>query len=525
MPRRRTMTEYRDIIRRLRQNQGIRSIRKETGTHRTTIRKIRDVAKEMGWLLPENPLPTEKELYDQFSANKTVSPHPLQKYHDKIAEWIENKYSYVVIHKLISKNINCSESTVRRYIQKAFPVKVKAVMVRDTIPGEIMEVDFGYLGLTYDPKTQKRRKTYVFSGRLRHSRKAYRVCVFNQNQETFFECHVHAFEYFEGVPQKVVPDNLKAAVIKASYESPILNRVYQKLAEHYGFLISPCLPRKANHKGGVENDIKYIKTNFWPLFKEEQKEKGRDYPYSSELNAALNNWTREVAETRIIQGTGRTVPELFDEEKNDLKQLPIHRWDPLSWGEATVQPNWRIQFSKAFYSVPYSYIGEKVQILMDSKLVYIFHNHGEITIHEKAEYDWEYKRKSEHAPPEPEKYMSMTRGSLIRWAEQIGPETKKVVAAIFNHKSADGLRPARALIGLAKKYSKSRLEAACKRANHYDTPEYYSVKSILKNKLDLLELDDPVDHKGQRHFSFSREYGYFSGDENKNNEGESLCIN
>ncbi len=109
---------------------------------------------------------------------------------------MEEGYSYVVIHNLINKYYSCSEATVRRYIKNMFPVKPKTVMVRNTIPGEIMEVDFGYLGITYDSITNKDRKTYIFSGRLRHSRKAFRIKVFNQKQETFFKCHIYAFECF-----------------------------------------------------------------------------------------------------------------------------------------------------------------------------------------------------------------------------------------------------------------------------------------------------------------------------------------
>jgi len=87
--------------------------------------------------------------------------------------------------------------------------------------------------------------------------------------------HINAFDFFGGVPLIVVPDNLKQAILKASFTEPIPNAVYQEFAIHYGFLISPCLPAKPEHKGGVESDIKYTKRNFWPVFRERQKQKGR----------------------------------------------------------------------------------------------------------------------------------------------------------------------------------------------------------------------------------------------------------
>ena len=123
-------------------------------------------------------------------------------------------------------------------------------MRRETTAGEVMEVDFGYLGLTWHTTTRSRRRTWVFSGRLRHSRRAYREVVFDQKQETFFACHIHAFEWFGGVSEKATPHNLKAAIIVASFEDPVVNRAYRELALHYGFLISPCLPYHPEHKGG-----------------------------------------------------------------------------------------------------------------------------------------------------------------------------------------------------------------------------------------------------------------------------------
>ena len=156
-----------------------------------------------------------------------------------------------------------------------------------------MEVDFGSLGLTWDAATRSRKRTWVFSGRLRHSRRAYREVVSDQKQETFFACHMHAFEWFGGVPEKVTPDNLKAAVIVASFEDPLVNRAYRELALHYGFLISPCLPRRPEHKGGVEADIKYVKRNFLPLFREAQKERGHEIPDAGELGEELDRWNRE----------------------------------------------------------------------------------------------------------------------------------------------------------------------------------------------------------------------------------------
>ncbi len=506
------MAEYREIVIRLKKSQSIRGIHKETGMHRTIIRKIKQYATDNGWLHPDSQIPTEETLYNIWGRLATPNAHPLDKWQDKIEAWLKDKYSYVVIHQLIYPDFQCSEATVRRYIQKEFPAYHKVVMCRDTIAGEIMEVDYGYLGITHDHLTDKKRKTYIFSGRLRHSRDAYREIVFDQKQDTFFSCHMNAFEHFGGVPEKVVPDNLKAAVIRASYENPIINRVYRALAEHYNFMISPNLPGRPEHKGGVENDIKYVKNNFWPIFKEQQKAKGYAMPEATELKDALAAWNINTARVRKVSGVGRTPLDIFEsEEKAMLQPLPPNKWMPLEWGEGIkVQDNCRIQFDCAFYSVPYKHVGKLVDVLANRITVYVFLSHEQVAMHSRAKKKWEIVKKSEHFPPHAEEYMRTTRESLKTFAAEIGQYTGKVVSQILDQKHVDGLRPARAILfSLKKKYGTERLEAACERAWVYDTPEYFSVKSILLKDLDKLTVEQPVDAQGQQLFHFAREQGYF----------------
>jgi len=519
------MTEYQEIVRRLKRSQAIRAIQRETGIHRTLIRRIWKISDKEGWLDPGSQIPSEEVLYQVFNSDTIPAVHPLEAWKEQIKEWVENGYSYVVIHKLINPQYECSEATVRRYVKKNFPTYRKTVMRRETIAGEIMEVDFAYLGITYDPASKKNRKTYLFSGRLRHSRDAYREIVFNQKQDIFFECHTHSFEYFGGVPLKVVPDNLKAAVIKASFESPVVNRVYRKLAEHYNFMISPCLPGIPEHKGGVENDIKYVKRNFWPLFKEYQKEKGNLTPNASELKEALVQWNDDTARIRKIGGIGRSPDEIFRmEEKQALQPLPDSRWQPLEWAcGITVQDTCRIQYKKAFYSIPYKYNGKKVDVLSDLHSVYIFFDHQQIVLHKKAEFNWTFIRKSEHFPPHQEEYMRTTRESLKAMGKNIGLYSGMIIAHILDNKHIDGLRPARAILfGLRKKYGDARLEASSQRAWIYDTPEYNSVKSILQKELDKVDIKKPVDSVGQQLFQFARGPGYFDPANHQDAEGETV---
>jgi transposase len=509
------MAELRDVIRRLKLGHGVRDIHRSTGIHRTIVRKLREVAEQRGWLAAERELPSEQEIEQvrrsvvKAGKDKLLFEQ-LAAHEEEFKRWHEENYTAVVMHDLIRKQVRCSLSTINRYLKLRFPKPVQAVMRRDTVAGKVMEVDFGYLGITYDADSGRNRRTWVFSGRLRHSRRAWRERCFDQNQQTFFRCHLHAFESFGGVVDRVVQDNLKAAVVQASFQDPIVNQAYRALAEHYGFLIDPCPPYRANLKGGVESDIKYIKGNFWPLFRERQRQRGRQVPYAEELQEQLEHWSLEVADKRLVGGVGRSPEEMFaTEEAAALKPLPSSRWDPLSWAEPMVGPDWRVQFEKGFYSVPYAYIGQKVLVYGDSQRVRIYAGSREITLHGRVDRPWGKSIKEEHAPPHPQEWLSVDRGGLLSWAGRLGEPVGELAAAILADKAVDGMRPVRALIRLADSYSVERLAAACRRALLYETPSYRSVKEILHQHLDRLPLSQPAEPRGQITFRFQREQGYF----------------
>ena len=519
--------ELLDIVRRLRMNQSIRAIKRETGKHRKVIRRVQELAEQEGWLDEQRELPSEhqlQEVYHEQRSGEAGSRHALDGHREQIKEWLGEDYSFLVIHKLLQRRgVEYSETTVRRYIHRHFPSPVRPVMRRETKPGEVLEVDFGYLGLTWDAAVRARKRTWVFSGRLRHSRRAYREVVFDQKQETFFACHIHAFEWFGGVAEKVTPDNLKAAIIVASFEDPLVNRAYRELALHYGFLISPCLPRRPEHKGGVEGDIKYVKRNFLPLFREAQKERGRELPDAGELAEELERWNRETYDLHVVQKVGRTPLELFEsEDAPALRALPMTRWDQVLCKELSVGPDWRVQFEKAFYTVPWRLIGKRVLVLGNSQMVRIFRDFEEVTAHPRAKQLWQVVRRPEHAPPQLEEYLNLTHKGLVQWASRLGPSVALVAQEIFADQAVDGMRPVRALIRLADKYTAQRLEAACWRAMHFATPSYRSVKNILVHELDRLSPQQPAQPEdGQIQFRFAREPGYFDSDPATAASGES----
>ena len=196
-----------------------------------------------------------------------------------------------------------------------------------------------------------------------------------------------------------------------------------------------------------------------------------------------------------------------------MKPLPVERWDQVVCKEASVGPDWRVQFEKAFYTVPYRLIGERVLVLGNSQVVRVFLDYEEVAAHPRATELWQVRRRPEHAPPELEQYLNLTHDGLLQWARRLGPSVALVAQEVFADKAVDGMRPVRALIRLADKYTVQRLEAACRRAIHFATPSFRSVKNILVHELDRLPEQQPASPtNGQIEFRFAREYGYFDTD-------------
>ena len=253
-----TMNDIREILHRLRLQESHRCINRALGVHRTIIRKIQALAISNQWLDLNRPIPSDFEItktWEQHQSKQKKNHQPLDPFKGQIEQWHNEDKSSVDIHQLLKDVCSCSAQSIGRYRKQHFPKFVKPVMVRSTLPGRDMDVDFGELGIFYDVDG-KAKKVWLFSLRLRHSRRAYREVVLDQKGSTFVMGHVRAFEFFGGVPAYVHLDNLKAGVISPTIDNSMINRSYQSLAEHYGFIIDPGKPYKPEHKGGLENDVK-----------------------------------------------------------------------------------------------------------------------------------------------------------------------------------------------------------------------------------------------------------------------------
>nr|WP_232502920.1 IS21 family transposase [Solidesulfovibrio magneticus] len=320
---------------------------------------------------------------------------------------------------------------------------------------------------------------------LAWSRHQYAEIVRDQKIETWLGCHRRAFEFFGGVPARVIIDNPKCAITKACYHDPVVQRSYAEFAESYGFLVSPCPPRDPQKKGRVEAGVKYIKNNFMPL---------RDFRSLRDANDQLLDWVMSMAGNRI-HGTTKEQPlAMFVEtEKHVLRSLPDVPLELAVWAKVKLHGNCHVEFRRCYYSAPHRLVRQTLWLRATETTVQIFHDNELVAIHSRLSRPGSKATVQEHQPPEAQAYIMHDPQWCLAQAEKVGLACRECIDALFSHKVLDNLRAAQGTLQLKKKYGAKRLEAACRRALDHHDPRYNTVKRILEKGLDVLPR--PVFHE------------------------------
>ena len=388
-------------------------------------------------------------------------------------------------------------------LKKAKGVRAEDVAIPvETKPGQVAQVDFGYVGKLFDPVARVMRAAYVFVLVLGHSRHMVTRLVFDQKVTTWLLLHVEAFEELGGVPEVVVPDNLKSAVVRAAFGvggATALNRSYRELARHYGFKVDPAPIYQPKKKGKVEAGVKYVKGNFF---------KGQEEQDVDLLRPMLARWVREIAGTRIHGTTGKRPLEVFErEEKSTLNALPARRYQLVLWKEATVHQDSHVEYERRLYSVPWRLIGSKVWLQATKESVVAFANDERVATHSRQGTD-QRSTCDEHLPEHRGLLRHRSRAWWEERAARIGPETALYVKEIFDSDDVlSQLRPVQAIVTHLEKHPLERAEKASRRARFFGSYGYRALKNILVQGLDLEPLPAAVaaePSSPQESFRFAR---------------------
>jgi transposase len=496
------MNQLHDLINRLRAGESERRIGRDLQLSRPTVHKYRQWGQVQGYLDPAQPLPDSATL--QAALGSAAQPpqmiSSLAVHQAVVEQLLAQGVELTAIWQRLRDNYGYqgSYSAVRRFVQRLRPVEAEVFVRVQTAPGEELQVDFGSTGQLFDPVSGRARTAYVFVATLSYSRHQYAELVFDQKVPTWLGLHQRAFESFGGVPQRVVPDNLKAAVLKALVYDPVLGEAYRRLALHYGFLISPTVPATPRHKGKVENGIHYVKRNFLA---------GQQFVDIYVGNDQLGRWIREVAGTRM-HGTTRQAPlRLFAEyEQAALQALPATAFTLLQIKPVKVHPDCHVTIDGSYYSAPYRYVEQTLEAHVSQQLVELYAGLELVVSHLRATRPGQWQTRLADYPPAKAAYLIQTPAYCRQQATRLGPATRQVVDQLLADRPLDRLRAVQAILRLQQSVGPVRLEAACARALFFGDVRYRRIKDILNAALDREPLPEPapVSTQPARAFTFAR---------------------
>jgi transposase len=351
--------------------------------------------------------------------------------------------------------------------------------------GEQLFVDYaGQTVAVRNPKDGTLRAAQIFVAVLGASSYTYVEATWSQGLSDWIGSHVRAFTFFGGVPEILVPDNLKSGVTKSDRYEPTLNRTYQELAAHYGVAVVPARAGKPRDKAKVESGVLVVERQILARLRHQT------FYSLHDLNAMIAP-LREQLNARPFQKLPGSRQQLFDTlERAALKPLPVTPYEYAEWKTARVNIDYHIAVDGHYYSVPYQLVKQQVDVRLTARIVECFAKGQRVSSHRRSGLKGRHTTVPEHMPKAHQRYLEWTPERLVRWAEQTGPATAQVIAHILASRPhpQQGFRSCLGIMRLGKTYSPARLEAACQRALALEAYAYRSIASILKHGLDQRPL-------------------------------------
>jgi transposase len=466
-----------------------RQIAKSLDISRSTIRDYLDRAEQagLGWPLPSD-LDEASLEHRLFPPNR---PIPQEKRQLPSPEYLHQELKrkgvtlQLLWHEYKEKNPDGYQYSQFCRIYHQWTEKLDPCLRQVYKAGEKLFVD--YAGQTMeitDPKTGEIHEAQIFVATLGASNYTFTEATLSQDLPSWIQSHVRTFEFFQGVPEILIPDNLKDAVTRPCRYEPDLNATYREMAEHYGAVIIPARVKKAKDKAKVESGV--LQVERWVL----APLRHHTFFSLADLNEAMAKQL-EILNHRPFEELDGTRRRLFETlDKPALKPLPLRRFTYAEWSRAKVNIDYHIEVDHHYYSVPYPLIHERLDVRLTDTTVEVLFKGRRVALHCRSYVRGKYTTLREHMPKAHQQHLEWTPSRLIRWAGQIGPQTQNLVRLILESRPhpEQGYRSCLGLLRLEKRYSTERLEAACTRALAFKAYSYKNVESILKNGLDQQPL-------------------------------------
>lgn len=383
-------------------------------------------------------------------------------------------------------------------------------------PGVVTEVDWSGPTMSFvDTSTGEIRTVYLFVATLPYSQYSYVEPTLDMKMDTFIRCHIHMYNYFQGVTTRLICDNLKTGVISHPREGEIvLTADYEALGEHYLTAIMPAGVKKPKQKASVEGTVGKVATAIIAKLRNEVF-------YSFEnLKIAVSKKLYEFNHQNFQKREGSRYDAFLD-EKSSFHPLPAIPYEIATWVYGrSVNLDYHVVFEYNRYSCPYQYLKKKVDLRITDTLVEIYHGSTRIASHTRFRAG-RRNQYSTHEEDMPDKFKitPWSKERIQSWANSIGKYTGETISKIFKSVKIQeqGFNPSLAILRLSNKYSNERLEAACEYAitSGIIKPRYHHLNSIMAANQDIIYLENKKSQNDQKPpMGYLRGSNYYGGDSN-----------
>jgi transposase len=477
------MMEVRDVLRRILAGQRLREIARQTGLDRKTVRRYAEAAKAaelsmetlhddalVGAVITsvqQRELPPPSDQRAQLSAQRA-----------QIEAWLGAKppLKLTKVHVLLARiGVNASYATLRRFVidELGWGKRGPTVRIEDCGPGEEAQVDFGCMGLMHDPETGRERKLWALIITLVHSRYQFVHATFDQTLNAVCEGLDAAWRFFDGVAQRIVPDNMKAIVTQAHPTNPRLNDVFLDYAAARGFFVDLARVRRPKDKPRVENQVAYVRESWF---------QGEQFLSLDDARRHAEQWCRDTAGGRIHGTTCKVPREVYEQvEKAHMLAAPTAPFDVPLWQDAVVHDDHHVQVARSLYSLPTRYIGSTVRVRADRFLVRIFLN-GELIKTHPRKAPGERSTDPHDYPPGRSEYALRRVEDFVTRGRHQGMHVGVYIERLLDRTLPwTKMRQANQLLRLCQKYGADRVDALCKSSLEFDVVDVPRIEGMLKS--------------------------------------------
>jgi len=490
-----SMRKIREVLR-LKWQSGlsIRNIARSCGLAHSTVRQYLERAESAGLRWPLEEGLDEEGLFRLLFPDAL---HPAQSRKIPLPDWpwvhAELRRKGVTL-RLLWREYRDSQPDGYGYSQfcelyRQWNKRLSPCMRLTHRAGEKLFVD--YAGQTIpltDPDTGEAKDAFVFVAVLGASNYTYAEAHATPDLASWIAAHVRTFEFLGGVPEVIVPDNLKTGVRHPCRYEPDLNPTYQELAQYYGSAVIPARVRKPRDKAKVEVAVQLVERWIIACL--------RHHTFFSleELNQAISRLLGEF-NSRPMRHLGRSRYEIFQAlDLPALGNLPTQRYELAIWKKATVSPDYHVEYEGHYYSVHHTLVGTAVYLRASEHLLEVFAKGKRIAAHPRSKVIGQATTLPEHMSPAHREVASYTPAHLSGWAQTVGPCTAQLVQTVLMSPlhQEQACRSCLGIMRLGGRYGNERLEGACHYALSAGIVSYKGLHNVLQAGLDLLPDDEPA---------------------------------